>query len=140
MLEVRPNVLIVMPNRANKYHNKMTQAGMDWLLDRAAGLTADTLTHIAVGIGTAPVSLGDLTLGNEQIRKPIATLTRDSSLLAEVFFTETEANFNWTEIGLFAAATDTLGSGKLVARALVAEAKNDKRTATVSWEIGLQNA
>jgi hypothetical protein len=141
MLQVMPNVTIQTEDGIRKYKNKMTQKGLDWLLDLAAGLAPSGITHIAVGDGTAVVSLGDLQLGNELARKAVTAISRDTgTALAEVFFDKTEANFTWKEIGLFTGGTDVANSGTLIARALVNEAKDSRRTATIAWEIGLANA
>jgi hypothetical protein len=136
MIQVKPNVTI----DGRKYKNMMIQQGLEWLLDLAAGLSPAGLSHIAVGDGTRIVSLGDIHLENERARKPITTVVKDNgAAIAEVFFDKEEALFYWKEIGLYVGGTDTPNSGKLVARALVEEMKDNRRTATVSWEIGFQN-
>jgi hypothetical protein len=139
-IQVMPNVTINKGDERRKYKNMMIQQGLDWLLDLAAGLAPSGLSHIAVGDGTRVVSLGDLQLENERARKPITAIAKDNgAAIAEVFFDKDEALFHWKEIGLYVGGTDTPNSGKLVARALVEEIKDNRRTATVSWEIGFQN-
>jgi hypothetical protein len=140
MIQVKPNVTIKTEDGQRKYKNMMIQQGLEWLLDLVAGLVPTGLSHVAVGDGSRIVSLGDLQLENERVRKPITTVARDNgAAIAEVFFDKDEAIFHWKEIGLYVGGSDTANSGKLVARALVEEMKDERRTATVSWEIGFQN-
>jgi hypothetical protein len=140
MIQVKPNVTIKTEDGQRKYKNMMIQQGLEWLLDLVAGLVPTGLSHVAVGDGSRIVSLGDLQLENERVRKPITMVARDNgAAIAEVFFDKEEALFTWKEIGLFVGGADTPNSGKLVARALVEEMKDNRRTATVSWEIGFQN-
>jgi hypothetical protein len=140
VIQVKPNVTIKTGNSESKYKNMMVQHGIDWLLDLVANLSTEKITHVAVGDGTRIVSMGDLQLENELARKPITTVLKDNgSAIAEVFFDKEEALFNWKEIGLFVDGTDLSNSGKMVARALVEEMKDNRRTATISWEIGFQN-
>ncbi len=141
MITVKPNVTIRLDGHLHLYRNKMLKAGLDWVLDLVSGLPTSVPTHVAVGDGAQPISLGDVVLGNERARKAITSISRDEgAAVIEAFFSEAEANFPWSEIGLIAGGTDEPSSGVLLARALVTEAKDGKRTATVTWEIGLQNA
>jgi hypothetical protein len=140
VIQVKPNVTIKSGIKETKYKNMMVQQGIDWLLDLVANLSAEKISHVAVGDGTRIVSMGDLHLENERARKPITTVLKDNgSAIAEVFFDKEEALFHWKEIGLFVGGTDLPSSGTLVARALVEEMKDNRRTATISWEIGFQN-
>ena len=133
---VKGSVLIQMGDRSLCVANNMVLNGMHWLIDRMLPGGPANLTHIAVGDGTASIQPGDTTLTNERARKPIVTQVRDGeTLLAEAFFDRGEANFQWREVGLFSGGTDTLGTGALIARALLAESKDDLRTATVTWQI-----
>lgn len=141
MMIVVPNVFVKMGEEERAYKNNMVTSGLEWALDKLAGLPVGELSHIAVGDDGTQVSFGDLQLKNERARKPITAINRDLGVaLAEVFFDKSEALFHWREIGLFAAGTDTANSGILVARAIVTEDKDSFRTATVSWELGLKNA
>jgi hypothetical protein len=140
MIQVKPNVTIKTEDGQRKYKNMMIQQGLEWLLDLVAGLVPTGLSHVAIGDGSRIVSLGDLQLENERVRKPITAVARDNgAAIAEVFFDKDEALFHWKEIGLYVGGSETPNSGKLVARALVEEMKDERRTATVSWEIGFQN-
>ena len=141
MIKVYPNVSVQMEEHLGKYKNMMVQGGLDWALDLMAGLTPSMISHVAVGADGTQVSIGDEQLRDERARKQVTTLERDSgAVIIEGFFTEQEANFPWREIGLFAGATDALGTGVLLARAVVTESKDSRRTATVTWELGLRNA
>jgi hypothetical protein len=141
VVNVKPNVAVRMGGQLHVYRNKMVQRGLDWVLDLIAGLEHPVPSHVAVGDGSQPVSLGDLALGNERARKLITSISRDEgAVVIEGFFSESEANFDWTEIGLFAGGSEEQDTGVLLARALVTEAKDVRRTATVTWEIGVANA
>ena len=133
---VKGSVLIQMGDRSLCVSNNMVLNGMHWLINRMLPGGPANLSHIAVGDGTAIIQPGDTTLANERARKPIVTQVRDGeTLLAETFFDRGEANFQWREVGLFSGGTDTLGTGVLIARALLDESKDDLRTATVTWQI-----
>lgn len=141
MLQVLPNVTVTSEDGARKYKNMMVQDGLNWMLDLVAGLAPGTIAYIAVGDDGTPTTLGDTQLRAEKARKTVTVVTRDSgAALAEVFFDKLEANFYWKELGLFVGGDHNPNTGKLIARAVTDEAKNDKRTATVTWEIGVKNA
>lgn len=129
-------MVIQMDGRApSHYRNNITLGGLHWQIDRWLPIAPPGLTHIAVGDGTAPVEPGNTALVSERARKAIASQVRDGEmLLAEAFFDRQDANFGWKEAGLFAGGSDASGSGVLVARALIEEAKDELRTATVTWQ------
>lgn len=127
----------VRVNQELRTSNKMTQGGWYWLLDRLLnGVLPAHLTHIAVGDGTIAPQEGDVALVNELARKALTSQTRDDLTdLIETTFDKNEAIFTWKEVGLFAGGTDTIGTGTLIARALLTEAKDIYRTATVTWQL-----
>ena len=57
----------------------------------------------------------------------------------ETFFTQDEANFRWRELGLFAGSNLDKDSGRLVARVVVDETKNDNITITLLWEFRINS-
>lgn len=124
-----------MGGRSLVMRNNIVLGGQHWLIDRMLPGGPANLTHIAVGDGNVIIQPGDTALTNERARKPLTLQARDGEmLLAEAFFDRPDANFNWREVGLFAGGTSTVGSGILVARALLSESKDDLRTATITWQ------
>jgi len=140
VIKVQPNVVIISDGNTRRYKNNMVQGGFDWLVNFIVSNSGAVLTHIAIGDNANPVSQGDVVLHNELTRKTISLLENDNgTAYAEVFVDMNEANFHWREIGLFAGGTAEKDSGTLIARCLVDEAKDSRRTATISWEIGFAN-
>lgn len=135
------NVTINLGGETRGYHNLFTQAGLDWLLAMINAEAPPPLTYIAVGDNGRETTLGDTQLGNELLRKPISNRERDlGSVIVEAFWDKDEGNFSWKEAGLFAGGTSDPDTGILIARVNVKEEKDARRTATISWEIGIQNA
>lgn len=134
------NVRIRLGGRARRYGNLVTQTGLDWILALINGEAPASLSHIAVGADSRETSLGDDRLWDERARKPISNQARDLGvILAEAFWDKAEDNFHWRETGLIAGGTETLNSGILVARVVIDEFKDSRRTATISWELGVVN-
>ncbi len=138
------NVCILIDGSARWYKNLVTQTGLDWALSRLAKdppWLPEPITHVAVGDDGRESSLGDDQLWNELARKPYSRReTDEGALIVEAFFDRDEANFVWREAGLIAGGTDDPGTGVLVARVVVDEYKDTRRTAVISWEIGVRNA
>lgn len=86
----------------------------------APEVDALNLTHMATGTGTATPTKADTALGAEVFRKAISSKTYSANkFTCKLSLDTSESNFTITEIGTFAKATDTAGSGTLISRALV---------------------
>lgn len=112
----------------------VTLVGRLWILDLIAAASG---VYVAIGDGTAEPSQADTGLANERFRKAASIYRDGEQVVVECQVTETEANFNWKEIGLFVGGSATAGSGTLLSRALVDEPKDELRTVTVSFEVSL---
>ncbi|HHV79098.1 MAG TPA: hypothetical protein GXX40_05730 [Firmicutes bacterium] len=112
----------------------VTLLGRLWVLDLIAAASG---VYVAIGDGTTEPSQADTGLANERFRKAAGIYRDGEQVVAECQVTEVEANFGWKEIGLFVGGSDVAGSGTLLVRALVDEAKDELRTVTVSFEISL---
>ena len=112
----------------------VTLVGRLWVLDLIAAASG---VYVSIGDGTTEPSQADTGLVSERFRKAAAIYRDGEQVVVECQVTELEANFNWTEIGLFVGGSDTPGSGTLLVRALVDEPKDELRTVTVSFEISL---
>lgn len=140
MIKVQPNVEIRNGESHSKYKNNMVQGGLNWLVNFVLSGSGSQVSHIVIGDSSNPVSLGDVALHNELARKPITSMENDNgTAYLEIYLSEAEANFHWREVGLIAGGSDELGTGTLIARCLVDEDKDSRRTATVSWSIGFAN-
>ena len=134
------NVQIIKNGQVNQYKNRVLQDGLLYLAEFILGDIGDPITHIGVGDDDTPNRLMTENLGNERFRKEFTTsYMNNTHPVFETFFTEQEANFNWKELGLFAGGTSTLGSGRLIARVVVDEVKNDNVTISTNWEFRITN-
>ncbi|WP_069649633.1 hypothetical protein [Caloranaerobacter ferrireducens] len=115
----------------------VTNAGLSRLLT----LLDNELTHIGIGIGTAP-TINDTTLDNEQLRKQASSLIDGFTLVKEIYFDETEGNgINFTNAGVFGnSATDIVGTGELFSGGSINVAKNNTQSLTISFEITVEGA
>jgi hypothetical protein len=112
--------------------------GLNLIVQSFMGSNNSLITYIAVGDGVNPINFSDSSLSNERYRVPISNIYKEgSSIFIEAFVDRFSANFTWTELGLFSLGDATLNSGTLLARTIVAEDKNDMRTATITWEINI---
>ncbi|MCL6479372.1 MAG: hypothetical protein K6T65_13350 [Peptococcaceae bacterium] len=108
--------------------NRLTDAGLQWFIDLWRGTAEPGFKYIALGTDPTPVDNADITLGAEQIRRPVGSFeVVFPELESSTTFQDTEANFLIREIGLFAGATATADpdTGILVARAVVEIDKTD---------------
>lgn len=114
----------------------IVQQGFDWMLGFMYMGGGAPVTYLALGDNGTVATLNDAQLYNELVRKEIGNLYIDSGVLVgETFFDRNEANFHWREAALFAGGSMTPNSGVMIARAVIDESKDDKRTATVVWEL-----
>jgi len=97
-------------------------------LDQSVSGQADDeldLTHFATGSGTATAAKSDTALGTEVFRKAITSKTYSTTaFVCKTSLVAGESNFLIKEVGIFAKASLTLGSGTLISRANVNIDKN----------------
>ena len=97
-------------------------------------LTGDefTITHLALGTGTAAVTASDTTLDTEIDRVAVTTKRIGNSSIESKFIVPTaSAVGNIKEMGIFADGTSSAGSGTLLSRLLI----NKQKTAVLQWTI-----
>ncbi len=105
----------------------------------APEVDALNLTHMATGTGTTTPSKSDTALGAEAFRKAISSKTYSANkFTCKLSLDTSESNFTITEIGTFAKASDTAGSGALISRALVNIAKTSAIKYLVTYTITCQ--
>ena len=102
--------------------NTVVTAGRRWVLQQIASSeinTAQSISYVAIGTGTAAPATSDSALGSETTRKAIGTYTTTNltsnppSWRAEVSFATNEGNTTLGEVGLFNSSS----GGTLLARA-----------------------
>lgn len=105
------------------FHNIVVQSfftGVFKFLNQAiSGPDVDSLnlTHMATGTGTTTPSKSDTSLANEQFRKQLSSKAYSAdTFTCKLSLLPSESNFTITEIGIFAAGTDTIGTGTLISR------------------------
>lgn len=139
-LEFGHNVTVIKPDRVNKYKNRVLRGGIHYLAELLLGQEETVIDYVAVGDDPSPNTLATEKLGNELFRKRPTTSYKDGDKpVWETFFTQDEANFRWRELGLFAGSNLDKDSGRLVARVVVDETKNDNITITLLWEFRINS-
>jgi len=139
-LEIGHNVTVIRPKRVETYKNRVLLGGVSYVADLLLGEDNTIIDYVAVGDDPSPNTLNISKLGNEVFRKPPTTSYRDGDKpIWETFFTQNEANFQWRELGLFAGGNLDKDSGRLVARVVVDETKNDNITITLLWEFRINS-
>ncbi|WP_096190320.1 hypothetical protein [Evansella halocellulosilytica] len=139
-LALTHNVEIIHNENRKTYKNRVLQDGIYYLAQLINGQSVNPINYIAVGDSDEPNRLGTATMGNERFRKEFTiSYLNNVNPVFETFFTESEANFQWKELGLFAGGSSDQGSGRLIARVLVDEPKNDNVTISTSWEFRIAN-
>jgi len=128
------------PKYDRYYHNVITQnffTGVFQLLNAATGADIH-LTHMATGTGTGAALKTNTALGIEAFRKALSSKSYTTTqFIAKLSLGTTESNFTIKEIGIFANATDTAGSGTLISRCLVDIAKNSNITYLITYKLTL---
>lgn len=128
------------PKYDRYYHNVITQnffTGVFQLLNAATGADIH-LTHMATGTGTGAALKTNTALGTEAFRKALSSKSYTATqFTAKLSLGTTESNFTIKEIGIFANATDTAGSGTLISRCLVDIAKNSNITYLITYKLTL---
>lgn len=128
------------PKYDRHYHNVIVQGfftGVFKLLNAATGADIH-LTHMATGTGTGAALKTNTALGSESFRKALSSKSYTTTqFIAKLSLGTTESNFTIKEIGIFANATDTAGSGTLISRCLVDIAKNSNITYLITYKLTL---
>jgi len=128
------------PQYDRAYHNVIVQnffTGVFQLLNAATGADIH-LTHMATGTGTGAALKTNTALGTEAFRKALSSKSYTATqFTAKLSLGTTESNFTIKEIGIFANATDTAGSGTLISRCLVDIAKNSNITYLITYKLTL---
>lgn len=97
------------------------------------------ITHIALGTGTNAASKSDTALQTEVFRKAISSKSQSNTqFIVKLSLAPAEAVFNIREVGIFANATLTPGSGTLIARANVNIDKNASTQLLLTYTITAQ--
>lgn len=123
--------------RREKQHNLVVLAGRNLVRDAINGAGGSyTLTHFAVGTGTAAPASTDTALGAEVWRDVVTKRTPDAGKLTiHYYLSSTAANGNaLTEAGLFNAAS----GGTMFARVKYSAInKTASISVTYAWEINI---
>ena len=141
-LKLRGDVAIVLKDKngnvkeSRDINNLVVSAGLTFICSRMAGVSADVMSHMALGSGTTAVAAGDTDL--ESIlgsREALDSSTASSNTIAYVSsFEAGEGTGAVTEAGIFNAAT----SGTMLCRVVFPVVnKQADDTMSVTWTITL---
>tara|TARA_R110000782_G_scaffold45755_4_gene101494 strand:- start:1280 stop:1729 length:450 start_codon:yes stop_codon:yes gene_type:complete len=141
-LKLRGDVAIVLKDKdgnvkdSREIHNLVVSAGLTFICSRMAGVSADVMSHMALGSGTTAVAAGDTDL--ESIlgsREALDSSTASSNTIAYVSsFEAGEGTGAVTEAGIFNAAT----SGTMLCHVIFPVVnKQADDTMSVTWTITL---
>lgn len=123
----------------SEYRNLVLNAGRASITNGLIGSTTAYPNYLELGTGTTAVAVTQTALVTPTTStwKAIASKTLYSTYIAsfDTTYVTSEANGTFSEIGIFAGATATAGTGTLFARALVAITKSSSMTLTVNWRI-----
>lgn len=127
------------------FKNIVTQglfSGLFAFLNQDTSAPADdilNLTHIAIGDSSTGATRADVALANETFRKQITTKYFNSTIFtAKLSIGAAEGNPTGgiiKEIGIFAKASATPGSGTLCSRAVVDVVKNSNIQLLITWTL-----
>lgn len=119
--------------------NLVVNSGRIHLARLLTAETTSTPNYLELGTGTATPQASDTTLTTPVAATWHAIDVRGTYLdyyaQYEIQYGLTEAVGTWKEIGLWAGATTTAGSGTLIAKTLVNWNKSTGQTASVTWRI-----
>lgn len=121
-------------------HNLLPTAGRAAV---ASHLTAGSpspstlrVNYVALGSGSASPANADTTLATEVYRNLTASATNSNNIAYITgFFSATETNGTYAEVGLFIAGTASANTGSLFSRALLSVTKSSVQTLTVDYII-----
>lgn len=117
--------------------NLVVQTGKNYAAQKFAGKTVDTISHMALGSGTASPLVADTALGNELGRAAITGISVNENVVKIIAsFAEGVATGEVREAGLFNNANPR--SGVMISHAQIDVInKNADDTITITWEITL---
>jgi hypothetical protein len=103
------------------------------------GVVAVGIQYIAVGTGGGTPAASDVALSTELARQATTQVTvSGSQVTCQIFFTSSQANGTWTEIGAFGnGATGTAGSGTLFGHAALSYVKSSSLETVVAYSISI---
>lgn len=123
--------------RRRTEHNLVVTTGLVTIAEiLSSELDQDCAIYLALGTGTTAAAAGDTKLETESERKIITTRSRSSAtLIYRTYYLVGEAVGDYTEWGLFFAATTAKDSGRLFNRILpsggVSKASNEQLTVEI---------
>lgn len=123
--------------RRRTEHNLVVTTGLVAIAEIMSNeLEQDCAIYLALGTGTTAAAAGDTKLETESERKIITTRSRSSAtLIYRTYYLVGEAVGDYTEWGLFFAATTAKDSGRIFNRILpaggVSKASNEQLTVEV---------
>lgn len=123
--------------RRRTEHNLVVTTGLVAIAEiLSSELDQDCAIYLALGTGTTAAAAGDTKLETESERKIITTRSRSSAtLIYRTYYLVGEAVGDYTEWGLFFAATTAKDSGRLFNRILpsggVSKASNEQLTVEI---------
>lgn len=120
--------------------NLVVTAGHEWITARMAAATADIMSHVAIGSGTAAAIIANTTLGTELARVVLNdvatilnnTITFEATFPADIPDVTAPATAAITEAGIFNDAS----AGAMLARVVFPVVnKGELDVMTISWTI-----
>lgn len=123
--------------RRERQHNLVTLAGRNLIRDFLNGTASSgTISHLAVGTGTAAPTANDTALGTEVFRDAVTKRTPDAGKLqVQYYLASTAANgSNLTEAMLTTAASGGLCFARVTFQAI---AKTASITMTFTWDVNV---
>lgn len=120
-----------------EYKNLVVQTGKNYAAIKFAGKTVESISHMALGSGTAIPANTDTTLGNELGRSAITSISVNANTVKMIAsFAEGVATGEIREAGLFNNANPK--NGIMISHAQIdIITKNADDTITITWEITL---
>jgi hypothetical protein len=118
--------------------NLVVNSGLAYLISRAVGTAKDTMSHMALGSGTADPAAGDTALGSELGRVSLDSTTisggNDEQVIYQATFGPGDATGAVTEAGIFNAAS---GGDMLCRTEFPVVNKQSDDTMAITWTITL---
>lgn len=116
--------------------NLVVDAGMNYIIGLMNGTNSTAFSYCAAGSNGTAVTSGDTAL-NTQIGSRVSVTNKYSTSLNakfDTFFSTTDANGTWQELGLFTASS----GGTMLCRKIISSfVKSSSNTAVVAWTITL---